>query len=204
MGTLMRKALQNDDGTYIYGGIRKNFDQASIAKKYGGPLMADFEGYCLAATVLWLLYPERTENSIGTMKFDTDAMKLQKEYENSQTSFSDYLAKKFPELKNPICKDNLELTPEELYKKIIYFNDHEFLTKARIIIGIFDNSSSGHALGTIIDGKDYHFIDVNEGVCCCVGESSFWYFIYYYLTNEGGLLDQGYTKFHIALYNPET
>lgn len=205
MGILMRRSLQNDDGTNMNGvSIRKELDQASHLKKYGGPLMTNFFGYCLAATAQWLVDPIETENNITKTTFDTKTMNLQMEYENSHTPFADYLAERFPEFENPIRKETLELTPENLYKDIICYNDTKLLTKGRIIIGILDDSSLGHALGVIINGEYYYFLDVNQGICSFAGKDPFWYFIYPYLTNKGGLLDQGYKNFYVTLYSPET
>jgi len=205
MGILMKKSSQNADGTTISGiYIRKEFSQLNILNKYSGPPMANFFGYCLAATGQWLDNPEEVENNITKIKFDTKTMNMQMEYKASILSTPDYLLKNFRTLKTVNCSDSIDLTPEALYNKIIYSNDGKILKNCRIMIGLTDDSNLGHALGVIINKGQYYLFDANEGICSFTDKSCFWHFIYNYLKVENGLLAQGYKKFYIAAYNSET
>lgn len=205
MGILIKKSSQNPDGTTITGiYVRKEFSQSNILNKYSGPLMSNFFGYCLAATGQWLDNPEEVESNITKTKFDTKTMNMQMEYKASNLSAPHYLANKFSTLKKLICSDSIELTPEALYNKIIYSNDGKILKNCRILIGLTNDSSLGHALGVIISKGQYYFFDANEGICSFTDKSCFWHFICNYLKNENGLLAQGYKKFYIASFNSET
>jgi hypothetical protein len=207
MGMLMKRIRDKVGGVTI----TKECCQDSVKGRFSGPQMADFYGYCLAATGRWLTNPQETENRITDQSFQIETLSLQAKYEASGLTGDKFLKREYPQiLDNPITKGVYQLTPQKLYNEIIY-KDATPLTLGYMMIVVGEEPGlhkPSHALGVCIRDTYYYFFDANEGFCSMQNRDTFWNFIYWYVTEQkvndrgtGGLFAQGYTHFQVVLYN---